>query len=118
MYTHGRTGFPQDFKRAFPLLEAAAASQHAPATYMIGVYKTYGHGVSIDYYNAINWFERAAGMGDSRVAARASSAARELETLIEEAHKVNEDIIDRYKVMNAGREDGDEDEEDMLDQPI
>jgi TPR repeat protein len=109
MYAHGRVGFPQDFKRAFPLFEAAATNGHAPSTYSIGILKMYGYGMEPNYDHAINWFERAAVMGDPRVSEMAKNSAREIRTLIQESMEVNEAILDAYARMADVSEEDDED---------
>jgi TPR repeat protein len=114
MYAHGRAGFPQDYKRAYPLFEAAAKSGHAPSTYSIGIFKTYGYGMEPNYAQAINWFERASVMGDDRVSEVAANAARELRILQEQAIEENEATLERYRLMStedsADVDDLDEDE--------
>ena len=93
MYTFGR-GFEQDFQKARSLLEKSAQSNHAPSVYYIGIFKTYGYGCDIQYYQAINWFERAAGLDDYRVSSKASKAAEELRSKMDEAHLHNERLMD------------------------
>ena len=97
MYAYGR--LPQDFKKALALLERAARAEHAPSIYYMGVFKMRGYGCEPDYERAINWFERAAGMGDFRVNEMATTAAAELKALMLKAQKVNEGIIERYEEM-------------------
>lgn len=61
MYAYGR-GCRQNFDLARPLLEAGAERNHAPSIYYIGVFKTYGYGYEVNYEQAVNWFEKAAGL--------------------------------------------------------
>jgi TPR repeat protein len=101
MYAFGR-GLDQDFGRARPLLEVAAAVQHAPSIYYIGVFKTYGYGCQVNYDQAINWFERAAGLDDFRVSAKAAKAAEELRVAVDGAHLQNNDRYEHYQVASGG----------------
>jgi TPR repeat protein len=96
MYAQGR-GMPQDFPRARTLLEGAAQTNHAPSIYYIGVFKTYGYGCQVEYNQAINWFERAAGLDDYRVSAKAAKAAHELRTKVDAANLQNEQLLDKYQ---------------------
>jgi TPR repeat protein len=105
MYLYGRVGFQQNFKQAFPLFEAASLSGHAQSTYMIGVMKTYGYGMEPNYGQAINWFERAAVMGDPRITEKAAASAKELRTLVDEAEELNSDALDKYKAMGEVKGD-------------
>ncbi len=65
-----------------------------------GVFKTYGHGCSIDYEQAANWFERAAALGDPRVRDDAYTAMTELRVLLNRAHAANNAVIDSYHSRN------------------
>lgn len=67
------------------------------------MFKTYGYGCEINYEQAANWFERAAGLGDDRVSDKAYRAAGELRALIDHAHVVNNEVLDGYMVKNEGR---------------
>ena len=96
MYAFGR-GCEQNFDLARPLLESAANANHAPSVYYIGVFKTRGYSYEINYDQAINWFEKAAGLEDERIREKAYNSAYELKKLVEEANKKNEEIINRYQ---------------------
>lgn len=96
MYAFGRGG-EQDFPRARVLLESAAKSNHAPSIYYIGVFKTYGYGCEVMYDQAVNWFERAAGLDDYRVSEKAAKAAEELRTKLAEANARNEELLDKFQ---------------------
>ena len=105
MYAYGR-GTEQDFYQARSLLETAANQyNHAPSMYYIGVFKTYGYGCSINYEQAINWFERAIGVDDSRIHNKAMQAADELKQLVYEAKAYNEERLNDLQRMSY-REDG------------
>lgn len=60
MYTYGR-GTIQDFYRAISLFELGSRFNHAPSIYYMGLFKFNGYGCEIDYNQAVNWLERAAG---------------------------------------------------------
>jgi len=64
-----------------------------------------------NYEQAINWFERAAGMNDPRVSAKAKAAALELQKLLEQASDVNEATLNKYAAMAS--EGGPDSEEDL-----
>ena len=118
MYSHGRPGFQQDFHLAFPLFEAGARSGHGPSQYMLGIFFAFGYGFEPEYTTAIKWFERAVGSGDDRILDKATNAAQELIDFMAEAHKVNEEIMNKYQQQANqydDEEDEDEDEEDDID---
>lgn len=115
MYAHGRPTINQDYKRAYPLFQAAAQNGHAPSTYTVGIFKTYGYGMEPNYQQAINWFERAALMGDDRVAELARSSATEIAAAVVEASEINEAIQDAYVAVND--EGAMDEEEDFDDDP-
>jgi len=67
----------------------------------MGVFKLHGYGAMPDYERALNWFERAAGMGDFRVSEKAAAAATELRDLIQRAEDENNALLQRYVDMSA-----------------
>jgi TPR repeat protein len=99
MYAYGRIPPQQDFRKALALLERGARSEHAPSVYYMGVFKLHGYGCMPDYERALNWFERAAGMGDFRVSQKAADAASELRGLIQTAEDANNAMLQRYADM-------------------
>jgi uncharacterized protein len=101
LYATGRLGGEADFERARPLLDGAAQMDHAPAIYYMGVFKTYGYACEVNYAQAINWFERAAGLNDYRVSSKASNAAAELRTKLDSANAYNERLLDKYQQQAA-----------------
>ncbi len=75
------------------MFEAAAREDHAPSVYMMGIMRLQGYGkdhVMPNYEQALNWFERAALMGDIRIAKVAKEAANELNEFLNEAHHKND----------------------------
>ena len=103
MHAQGRgDSHIQDFGKARALLEQAAEANHAPAIYYIGVFKTYGYGCEVQYTQAINWFERAAGLDDFRVSSKAAKAAAELRSKVDAANIYNERTMDQ--LQQAGGE--------------
>lgn len=62
--------------------------------------KTYGYGCSINYEQAINWFERAAGLRDARVSDKAYKAMQELRELVDRANTLNEQTLDALQARN------------------
>lgn len=101
MYAYGRIPPKQDFRKALALLERGARAEHAPSVYYMGVFKLHGYGAMPDYERALNWFERAAGMGDFRVSEKAAAAATELRDLIQRAEDENNALLQRYADMSA-----------------
>lgn len=102
MHMFGRPGgIAQDFRMALALLQQAAQRSHGPSIYYLGVMKINGHGTFVDYEEALNWFDRAASIGDYRVAEKAAKSYRELSNLIIQAKKVNDKIMQTYIDMNT-----------------
>jgi uncharacterized protein len=99
MYAYGRIPPKQDFRKALALLERGARAEHAPSVYYMGLFKLHGYGAMPDYERALNWFERAAGMGDFRVSEKAADAATELRGLIQKAEEANTDLLQKYSDM-------------------
>ena len=86
MCMEGR-GVERDMQKALAMFEAAAREDHAPATYMMGVMRVQGYGytpVLPNYEQALNWFERAAIMGDERVSKTAKEAANQINEFLNE----------------------------------
>ena len=114
MYSHGRPGFQQNFHLAFPLFESGARSGHGPSMYMLGIFFAFGYGFEPEYNTAIKWFERAVGSGDDRIVDKAAKAAQELIDFMAEAHKVNEEIMNKYQQQANQYDDEDEDEDEIM----
>eukprot|EP00981_Chlorochromonas_danica_P003350 scaffold644_cov168-Ochromonas_danica.AAC.42 len=101
MYAYGR-GYQQDLVKARSLLDAAARSNHAPSMYYIGIFKTYGYGgLMVNYEQAINWFERAASMGDPRISDKAARNAQELKESLTNALERNEDMLNAFQARGG-----------------
>ncbi len=102
MYAYGRIppSYKQDFRKALALLERGARAEHAPSVYYMGVFKLHGYGGMPDYERALNWFERAAGMGDFRISEKSAEAASELRALIKKAEDANSETL--TKLANLG----------------
>jgi TPR repeat protein len=58
------TGRPRDLEAGYKLALRAARNGYAPAMNVVGSALYYGDGVRKDVRTAIEWYERAAGMGD------------------------------------------------------
>lgn len=100
IYAFGR-GTEQDFRKARSLLDTASQSNHAPSIYYIGVFKTYGYGCEVKYDQAVNWFERAAGLDDYRVSSKAAYAAEELRSKLNMANARNEELFDQFQANSV-----------------
>lgn len=101
MYAYGRVPpYKQEFLKALALLERGARAEHAPSVYYMGVFKLHGYGSMPDYERALNWFERASGMGDFRVSEKAAEAASELRTLIKKAEDENNETLKKYAELS------------------
>ena len=97
MYAYGRVPpYKQDYRKALALLERGARAEHAPSVYYMGVFKLHGYGGMPDYERALNWFERASGMGDFRISDKAAEAATELRGLIKRAEDQNNELLQKY----------------------
>lgn len=108
MYAHGRGPdeggvLIQDFTRAVPLLEAAANSQHAPSIYYIGMFKANGYGYERNFQQAYNWFEKAAGLDDYRISAKARESALKLRAALNEAEELQTRTAAMYDRINFER---------------
>ena len=113
MYAYGRISpsYKQDFRKALALLERGARAEHAPSVYYMGVFKLHGYGGMPDYERALNWFERAAGMGDFRISEKAAEAASELRGLIKRAEDQNAETLQKLADLgdwSSGGEAGSE----------
>jgi len=51
----------------------------------------------VDYQTAMNYFLKAAVMGDDRVTAEAEQAAEQLQALLDKAQKVNDAVIEQLQ---------------------
>ena len=86
MHMEGR-GTPRDYKAAASMFQAAAQAEHAPATYMMGIMRMQGYGrdeIQPNYEQALNWFQRAAVLGDERITKVAMDAAKEVDAFLNE----------------------------------
>ena len=86
MLMEGR-GTTQDYIAAANIFNRAAQANHAPATYMMGIMRMQGWGREVlapNYEQALNWFQRAAVMGDARIEKVAREAAREMNAFLNE----------------------------------
>jgi TPR repeat protein len=105
MYAHGRGPDEggtvlQDFTKAVPLLEAAANSQHAPSIYYIGIFKANGYGYERNFVQAVNWFEKAAGLDDFRVSKKARESADNLRAALLESEDLSRRTMAMYDQRN------------------
>jgi TPR repeat protein len=127
IYAYGR-GQTQNFRRARSLFEAAARYNHAPSVYYMGLFKYHGYGESFqpdeeaakygidlnqedassrptqsyqkrDYEMALNWFEKAAALADSRISDKAAVIAQEIREFLQQAEQVNQATISKYQAM-------------------
>ncbi|KAJ1445633.1 WD40-repeat-containing domain protein [Pelagophyceae sp. CCMP2097] len=62
-YQLGQLGLKISRKRAFQLVESAAAQGHAQAQTKLGNFYHFGNGVKINYQAAVQWYRRAANQG-------------------------------------------------------
>lgn len=96
METFGR-GVPQDFgsaARGFKILFDSRRGPYGAAAYYLGRMAAAGQGIPIDYELAAFYLQEAIASGDSRVAASAQSAAKDLEASLERAAAVNNAVLE------------------------
>ena len=86
------------------LLQTASDLQHPPSVFYMGVFNLHGHGCTVNYDMALNYFMKASLMGDLRVTAEAEREAENLKRLLDHARRENEAVIDMYSARNELRD--------------
>jgi hypothetical protein len=61
---------------------------HAPSLYYCGVFHLFGHGVPVDYHQALQFFDTAAQLEDPHISATATAARNELTASLKKAKEV------------------------------
>lgn len=76
----------------------AASQQYGPACYYLGIMLLHGHGVPVNYEQALIWFKTALDTGDMTIVDKAHEAYMELKPLIEEAREEQEEAMAEFDV--------------------
>ena len=75
------------------MFQEGAGRNHAPSMYYCGVFSLYGHGIDVDYSQALLWFDQAAQMEDPTISDKAALARDELSASLKKAKEVNAEIM-------------------------
>jgi len=66
---------------------------HAPSLYYCGVFHLFGHGVPVDYHQALQFFDTAALLEDAHISAKAAAARDELTASLKKAKEVRRWVL-------------------------